>query len=90
MAYARLSEDVSLESPNDKTELSCLPPRTLAQSFSYRNLFCASLVLWMATFGSLAWFLGQRHSNYGNHVVSLLPFPPGMCRSKQRFDEKLF
>ena len=87
MAYARLSDDLSLESPYEKTEL---PPHTLAQYFSYRNLFGASLVLWMATFGSLAWFLGQRHSIYGNHVVSLLPFPPGMCRSKQRFDEKLF
>ena len=90
MAYARLSDDVSLESPYETTELSQLPPHTLAQYFSYRNLFGASLVLWMATFGSLAWYLGQRHSVYGNHVVNLLPFPQGMCRSKQRFDEKLF
>ena len=90
MAYARLSDDVSPESPYEETELSRLPPRTLAQYFSYRNLFGASLVLWMATFGSLAWFLQQRPSIHGNHVVNLLPFPPGMYRSKQRFDEKLF
>lgn len=82
MAYARLSDDASIESPYEKAELSQSPPHRFADYFSYRNLFGASIVLWVATFGILAWFLGRKPLVYGNHAVNSLPFPPGMCRRK--------
>jgi hypothetical protein len=85
MAYARLSDDASIESPYEKAEPSESLLQNSARYFSYKNLFGASLVLWIATLATLAWVLGQKPSTYGNHATNSLPFPPGMhqrCRKK--------
>lgn len=88
MAYARLSDDASIESPYEKTEPSESLLQNSARYFSYKNLFGASLVLWIATLATLAWVLGQKPSTYGNHATNSLPFPPGMhqrCMKKSLY-----
>jgi hypothetical protein len=77
MAYARLSDDVSIQSSYEKAEPSESPLHSISTYFSYKNLFGTCLVLWIATSVTFAWVLGQKSSTYGNRAASLSPFPPG-------------
>jgi hypothetical protein len=81
MAYARLPE-CSEEHPGyDKEELSLTLPQSKTRYLSYRNLFGATLVLWMATSATLGWALVQKSTGNRNHAVGSLPFAPGIRRS---------
>jgi hypothetical protein len=77
MAYTRLSDNTSIESSYEKVEPFESPLYSFFRYFSYKNLFGAFLVLWIATLATLAWVWGQTTSTYGNHAANLLPFSPG-------------
>jgi hypothetical protein len=79
MLYTRLPHDSLGDNlSSQKGDLTIRPQSDLFRFFLYRNLFGAALALWIATSIVLGWVLAQKPAGNGNHVVTLLPFPPGI------------
>jgi hypothetical protein len=93
MSYSRIPDDSVIDGSNNEKEDLVIQSRPgLIRFFSYRNLLGAALALWITTSVVLGWVLVQKPTEYGgNHVVTLLPFPPGInCEPDKVYERKLY
>jgi hypothetical protein len=80
MSYLQLRDSSISETEDEKEDAYRSTSQNESRLFSYRNLFGATLISWLATAISLIWIILRRSETVQSHAATPLPFTKGTTR----------